>query len=41
MWVVPWRMHFSSVFTARSRTSSERKLRLTLATSEMASSRVP
>ena len=41
MWVVPCRMLFSSVFTARSRTSSGWKFCLAFATSEMASSSVP
>ena len=41
MCVVPCRMHFSSVLTARSRTSSGWKFCLAFATSEMASSSVP
>ena len=41
MWVVPCRMLFSRVFTARSRTSSARKFRLAFATSWIASSSVP
>ena len=41
MWVVPCRMLFSSVFTARSRTSSAWKFCLASATSRMASSSVP